>query len=342
MLKRFDVYVLRQVSRITLLTWFLLIALDFLLQWSAELDENQPLSLVAQALLWHIPEKTILFLPAALLIGSILGLGQLAKSHELTVMQSAGLSRTRLLYPVLGLALFGSASLLLLLEALSPRIQQQQALLQRALGKETQRELWLQRERDYIRVQSLREDGRLAGVELFRLEPEAMLYVQAESASYRNHGWLFHQAIQEHISMNARQHQLGDWFWAQDIAAEDWFHLQRYSLWQGLRESKQRLDFLKENNSYAAKEALQWWQRLLLPLTALTMVYLASPFVFGSQRQAAQGTRLLFGIVLGIAYYLVQTMLANLALLLHWSPALSALAPNLLVCTLLYAIQKTR
>ena len=57
------------------------------------------------------------------------------------------------------------------------------------------------------------------------------------------------------------------------------------------------------------------------------MVLLALPFAFGSNRSGQQGTRLVIGILLGVAYYVISGVIANLALLLHWPPLLGATLP---------------
>ena len=77
-------------------------------------------------------------------------------------------------------------------------------------------------------------------------------------------------------------------------------------------------------------ESLKLWQRLLTPLTTAAMVLLALPFAFGSSRSGQQGTRLVTGILLGVAYYVISGVIANLALLLHWPPLLGAALPILI------------
>ena len=78
------------------------------------------------------------------------------------------------------------------------------------------------------------------------------------------------------------------------------------------------------------QQSLKLWQRLLTPLTTAAMVLLALPFTFGNARSDQQGTRLVTGILLGVAYYVISGVIANLALLLNWPPLLGAALPILI------------
>jgi lipopolysaccharide export system permease protein len=66
-------------------------------------DHKAPVLLVARYYLLGIPLFTLQVLPLALLLGSILSLGQLKKWGELTAMQVAGSPPLRILYPMLAL-----------------------------------------------------------------------------------------------------------------------------------------------------------------------------------------------------------------------------------------------
>ena len=97
-----------------------------------------------------------------------------------------------------------------------------------------------------------------------------------------------------------------------------------------LRELHTLTRFMAANGLNHHQESLKYWQRLLTPLTTAAMVLLALPFAFGSNRSGQQGTRLVIGILLGVAYYVTSGVIANLALLLHWPPLLGATLPILL------------
>ena len=94
--KRFDRHVLASIGRTSLAALLFLLVIDVLVQLSGDFNDEAPLGLLLRLLLWQLPERLVLFLPASLLIGAILGLGALARDQELTVVLAAGVSRWRL------------------------------------------------------------------------------------------------------------------------------------------------------------------------------------------------------------------------------------------------------
>ena len=67
-------------------------------------------------------------------------------------------------------------------------------------------------------------------------------------------------------------------------------------------------------------------------LTAVAMLLLSIPFVFGSVRAARQ--RLVLAAMLGMSVYLFDQIVANAGLLLRMNPAIVALVPGLMLITL--------
>ena len=60
------------------------------------------------------------------------------------------------------------------------------------------------------------------------------------------------------------------------------------------------------------------------------MLVVAMPFVFGPQRSAGAGQRLLVGLLLGLAFFLVNYLLGNVVRLYGYPPLVGAILPSLL------------
>ena len=77
--------------------------------------------------------------------------------------------------------------------------------------------------------------------------------------------------------------------------------------------------------------ALAWVQdNPLAPLAYIAMLVVAMPFVFGPQRTAGTGQRLLIGLLLGLLFFLSNYLLGNVVLLYGFPPLVGATAPTLL------------
>lgn len=87
---------------------------------------------------------------------------------------------------------------------------------------------------------------------------------------------------------------------------------------------------LKEQSKPTHRYELALWQKLALPLTVLLMVAMALPFALGAPR-AGMSQRLLLGALLGIGYYLLNQIAANLSLLLTLSVPLATFSPLLIL-----------
>ena len=63
----------------------------------------------------------------------------------------------------------------------------------------------------------------------------------------------------------------------------------------------------------------------------MIMPILALAFVFGSLRTGGTGSRLLIGVIIGLAYYLASEMLANSGQVFNLNPALITWLPSIVL-----------
>lgn len=97
---RFDLYLGRSVFGTVLLTWAVLLGLDVVMAFSGEFKDvgkgGYTIGHAAAWVLYTVPRRAYTFFPTAAVIGSLMGLGQLAATSELTALRALGLSRKRL------------------------------------------------------------------------------------------------------------------------------------------------------------------------------------------------------------------------------------------------------
>ena len=99
-IKRVDRLVAMAVLGAVLLTWAVLVSLDAFRVFVSELDDvgtgDYTLTKAAVYVLMTVPRRVYEMFGYAALIGSLLGLGGLANSGELTALRAAGLSKLRI------------------------------------------------------------------------------------------------------------------------------------------------------------------------------------------------------------------------------------------------------
>jgi lipopolysaccharide export system permease protein len=90
----------------------------------------------------------------------------------------------------------------------------------------------------------------------------------------------------------------------------------------------QYVQHLRENKQAASRYEIAFWRKVVYPLGILVMLVLALPFA-QQARRASAGPRLFAGIMLGLAFFFMNTLASHAGWLYEWPPVLSALASPL-------------
>lgn len=123
-MRRLDLYVLRDFFLYSLmgLTLFvgIFVVVDAIQRIDTFVDHHTSLILVLRYYAWSLPVILVQVVPLAVLLGSILALGQLRRFNEVTAMQGAGISPVRIAAPLLAAALLVAVGVYTLAEAVVP------------------------------------------------------------------------------------------------------------------------------------------------------------------------------------------------------------------------------
>ncbi len=88
---------------------------------------------------------------------------------------------------------------------------------------------------------------------------------------------------------------------------------------------------LKANGLDADTYEIAFWSRVATVAGIAVMCILALPFVFGSLRSTGAGARMIFGVLIGLGYFLLSRMMADSAAVFDLSPFVVAWIPTLLL-----------
>ncbi|EHM55880.1 LptF/LptG family permease [Cardiobacterium valvarum] len=201
MLTRFDRYLLRTILTTTLITLAFLLSVDLIIQISAEADDlghaHYTLRILLIQQLLVLPEKLILFTPAAVLVGTIMGLGQLAAQNEIAVVRAAGISRLRLARAGLLLAFIIGVLNIVNGEAFAPQLAAKSRLIHHlALGESAEttaaQGIWLKQRDTIIHIGALNPDGSLQHLRYYQADADhiTITITEADRATYAAPDWL--------------------------------------------------------------------------------------------------------------------------------------------------------
>lgn len=339
-----DRYLVRAVISGTALVLLVLLALSAFINFVAEFDKigtgdfQMPDALMY--VLLRMPTQAFDMLPVAALIGALFGLGNLASGSELIVMRGSGMSVARIARSV---AIAGVLLALLtaaLGDLIAPPAEQfarseRTRLLNRQVSIAGNASTWVKDENRIVNVRELNDEQRAAGVYLFTFDDQNQLQSIGRAASARiddRQRWLLQDFRQTRFTeegvetdqeaLAIRASRLNP-----EVLSLSVIDPERLSSTRLLRYIRYLQDGKLETRSYE----VAIWSRAATVFSVVFMALLALPFVFGSQRAAGTGQRLLIGVVLGIAYFLASKMMLNSGEVFNLNPFLTAWLPTLVM-----------
>jgi lipopolysaccharide export system permease protein len=333
-------YVAMQVAAAILLVLVVLLGLELvigLLDQSGDLGGRYTIGPAAYYTLMRLPSHLAQFLPFAVLIGCLAGLGSLASTSELTVIRAAGVSIARILWMALRPALLVSFFGLIVAEFIAPKCEQvaqsyRAMLLQRKDISISEYGLWHREGNDFVHFNAVQPNGILFGVTMFKLDEQRRLQstLFAQSATYKTDHWLLEDVRETHFSADrVRNSTAPTRVWDTELSPQllnilvlDPADLSISGLWK-------YVSFLKEQGSDSGEYELALWHKLLQPLAVISLVLVAASIIFGPLREASMGSRIFAGLLIGMVFRISQDMLGPASLVFGFAPVLASLIPIL-------------
>lgn len=353
-MRKLDRYIISSVAAAMLLVLLVVLSLDLVFSFIAELEELKNEYQVTEAMVFvltTLPRRIYDYLPLAAFIGSLIGLGALANNSELTIIRAAGVSTRRIVWsamkPAIAIVIVG----LLLGEYVAPYTEKI-AQSQRAVAQGTdsslasKRGIWHREGDTFMHFNAVEPNGELHGVSLFEYSEEGWLKraLFAKRAIYQRESWLLESVSETNVTQKEtsiiRSHQL-DWntelspqvlgvlvIKPDNLSISGLYTYSNYLLEQGLSANVYLMSF---------------WKKVLRPLTTAVLVLVAISFVFGPLRSVTMGFRVFTGIIVGLLFKYMQDLLGPSSLVFGFDPIIATLAP-IIVSLLLgfYLLRRAR
>jgi lipopolysaccharide export system permease protein len=90
------------------------------------------------------------------------------------------------------------------------------------------------------------------------------------------------------------------------------------------------IQHLQANKQKTTRYDVALWSKMIYPLACMVMVILALPFGFIQQRAGGTSAKLFIGVMLGVAYQIMNRVFIHLGVLNDWPPLMSAITPTIL------------
>ncbi len=355
-----DQYVARTVVLSVLGAWSVLLGLDLVLAIAGEIGDigkgGYTLNHAIVATGLTIPWRAYNLFPTSAVIGSLLGLGQLAASSELTALRALGVSRRRL-----GTSVAFSLALLTALmvangETLAPwgeeRAQALKSTRSSNMVMERYSGLWAREGDMFLNARTGEQRARdgdrwleLRGVRLFEFDPDGRLQSIANVgvAEHRAGGWILRDVERTTFSASAvSRAKVAEERWESKLDEAALAANMTKPRNMGSGELRESIDYRKRNRLDAGDFEEIYWGRWFYPLNVLALCLAAIPFAFASLRSGGYGKRLFLGIVFALAFYMLQQVFTRLAGIYRFDYRIAYALPPMIMLAVSMALFRRR
>ncbi|MGB5122220.1 MAG: LPS export ABC transporter permease LptG, partial [Vibrio fluvialis] len=306
MFKILDWYIGRTIIATTILVLTTFIGLSGIIKYVEQLRKvgNGTYDLM-QALLFvvlSIPRDIEMFFPMAALLGALIGLGALAASSELVVMQAAGFSKLDIGLSVLKTAVPLMIIITLLGEWGAPQAQKAARDL-RAFATSggqilsVRTGVWARDANDFIFIGKI-DDNHLYGLNMWRFDEQKQLrtVIFAKQVDYLGENeWMMKNV--EVTDMNndvvITKQSLPQYSWETSLAPDKLAVVTVKPEELALSGLYDYVHYLKASEQDASRYELAFWRKITQPFSIAVMMLMALSFIFGPLRSVTMGARIL-------------------------------------------------
>lgn len=334
-------YIIRTVLQSMLMVTLFLLALQFFILLVNELDDigtgGYTVFDALQYVFLRVPFEVYNFSPIACLMGALVGLGLLSSNNELVVARMAGLSQTQIILTVLQLGFVVLLGLSVVGESWVPKLlafAETQKVLLKSGGQaiKTQHGIWLKEKNNFIYIAKARGDHTLAGVIQYQFDGNGRIVLTRSiaQAHFVDNAWQLKRVTTSTVTDKGTEvSKAKNMIWGLALSPQRISVSERSMDEMSLRQLWYYIDLQKRQQVPVKAYEMNFWHRLFQPLSAMVMMLLALPFIFGSLRDKTMGYRVMMGTLAGFFFYILNRVVMSVGLIYRLEPLWITLAPTL-------------
>lgn len=337
-MRKIDGYVMRTVGGAMFLVMVVVLSLDLIFGFIAELEDTRNNYQTLEAL-WYValtlPRRIYDYLPLGAFMGCLVGLGSMASSSELTVIRAAGVSLKRIVWSAMKPTLVVVVMGVLIGEYVAPpaeRLAQSEKAVALGAGSNVASAtgVWHREGDVFIHLNAVQPNGVLHGVSLFRFNDQRELISSsfAKRGIFQGDHWMLETVRTTRIEeTGTRLVESQSLRWETGLSP---------SVLSVLIVKPENLSmsglftyasYLEDQDLNASRYWLAFWKKTLMPLGTAVMVLVAISFIFGPLRSVTMGFRVFTGLLVGLLFKYMQDLLGPMSLVYGFNPMLAVLIP---------------
>lgn len=344
MFKILDWYIGRTIIATSSLCLVTLVGLSGIIKYVDQIRKvgkgTYDLLSAGQFVLLSMPRDIEMFFPMAALLGALIGLGMLASSSELVVMQASGFSKLNISVSVLKTAVPLMLMITLLGQWGAPQAQKlaRDSRAEAIYGGNilaVQNGVWAKDSDDFIYIGRVGEDKVLSNINIWKFDQDKKLVslLRAGSAVFdKDNIWTLRNVLQvdvkDEVQLSRKHLKSLDWetTLTPDKLGVVTVKPEELSI-SGLYGY---MTYLKASEQDSARYELAFWRKVFQPISIAVMMLMALSFIFGPLRSVSMGARILTGVVAGFTFYISSEFFGPLSLVYNTPPVVGALAPSVI------------
>ena len=278
----------------------------------------QAISFVILSIPGHIYEVV----PLAVLIGAMYTIGQLSYNSELNVLRASGYSIKKIAWSLMYVGILFSFFTVLIGDFIAPHSEKSAQQIKiistnSSVSQEFSSGFWIKDGDNFVNIENVLPDSSLEQIHIYEFDENFNLrtIVDAKNGSFKNGEWKLKDIKQTILDKDSVK--------TKTIESGSWKSLMRPEMMNALIISPQKMssinllkfiNYLKKNNQKSTKFEVALWEKLIHPLMPLVMIIFAIPFGFLQERSGGKFFKMFVGIIIGIVYQILNTMIRHLSL----------------------------
>jgi len=355
-LKLIDWYIFKAISKMILVVLFVFAALSGFVDFISQSDDigigKYGVYEAIQYTLLKLPSSIFQLVPIIVLIGSLIGLGNLSKNNEITVILSSGFSFFRLSLSTLFAGIILCFLTISLGEYLSPPMERLADQLRtknkynlESIGES--KGFWVKEENKIININFVSENKSFGELTIFELGPEGRIdkISRASSAGIDDYNqWILSNLSESifnasGIESNYSRYKIDKTKLDRDLVSLSVVKSEDLNIIELFRY----IEYLENNTLDAELYKASFHSRLASLFVIPIMCLFALPLSFGFQRSRGTGYRVTLGMIIGLAYFIMQNTLMESVQIYSINPILIGWSPLILLTFItLMAFKLTR
>lgn len=280
---------------------------------------------------YQLPGFFVTFFPVAILIGGVIGLGNLARNSEIVILQSLGLSRLQIAFSCLKSLIPAMAVVLAIGEFVVSPLEtyaETQYSIYSTSGKMSvsRSGIWLREGNSFIGISAMLYDGTITRIHRFDTEGDKLLSKSvADRGNYEDGRWKMQNVVTYRYGDDRMEISRAPVeYWDLNLNPERVDVINNIDRSQTIKGLIDYIGYLEANSQDTSSFRLELYSKLMQPVIMVVMLFLALSTVFGPLRSMNMGMRIMIGISLGFGYYVLNQVVAPFSLVYGIPPAIGA------------------